>query len=152
MSNKSAASTANIESMRLDKWLWAARFYKTRALAVQSISKGLVQVNDSPCKPAREIRCGDTIALRQGNMPRTVTVEGLSRQRGSATIAQALYTETEASIQLCTQLTQNRRIAPEPAHTQTKKGRPTKRDRRAIQKLTHTQANSWDSRWSAGIE
>lgn len=147
MSSKSAP-TPNTDSMRLDKWLWAARFYKTRAIAVHSINKGQVQVNNSPCKPAREIRCGDTIALRQGNMPRTVIVDALSRQRGSATIAQTLYTETPESIQLRTQLTHNRRIAPEPAHTQTRKGRPTKRDRRALQKLNH----NWDERWSASID
>lgn len=144
MSSKSAQPT---DAMRLDKWLWAARFYKTRALAVHSISKGQVQVNGSPCKPAREIRCGDTIALRQGDMPRTVVVDVLSRQRGSATIAQTLYTETEESLQLRTQLAQNRRIAPEPARSQGK-GRPTKRNRRELQKLNQ----QLNTRWSAGVE
>ena len=62
------------DRMRLDKWLWAARFYKTRALAVEEILKARVQVNGLPCKPARDIRCGDTVSLRQGTLPRTVVV------------------------------------------------------------------------------
>lgn len=70
-------------SMRLDKWLWAARFYKTRALAVEEISKGRVQINSQPCKPARDVRCGDTISLRQGAMPRTVTVQSLSARQSA---------------------------------------------------------------------
>lgn len=147
MSKQPDSTNCHTDAMRLDKWLWAARFYKTRAVAVHSISKGQVQVNGSPCKPAREIRCGDTIALRQGNTPRTVVVDALSRQRGSATIAQTLYSETEASIALRTQLAHNRRIAPEPAHSQTK-GRPTKRDRRALVKLNQ----QLNTRWSAGID
>lgn len=134
-------------SMRLDKWLWVARFYKTRALAVQSIHKGQVQINGSLCKPARDVRCGDTIVLRQGNILRTVVVDALSRQRGSAATAQTLYIETPASLQLRAQLVHNQRIAPEPAHSQAK-GRPTKRDRRALQQLNH----AWDTRWSASID
>lgn len=70
--------------MRLDKWLWCARFYKTRSLAVQEIDKGRVQVNDAAAKPAREIRPGDTVALRQGSVARTVVVRALSGMRGPA--------------------------------------------------------------------
>ena len=92
--------SANTAQMRLDKWLWAARFYKTRSLAVDEIIKGRVQVNGQPCKPARDIRCGDTIALRQGHMPRTVVVQALSAQRGPAAIAQTLYAETAESLAL----------------------------------------------------
>ncbi|HTH10252.1 MAG TPA: RNA-binding S4 domain-containing protein, partial [Acidovorax sp.] len=63
-----------LETMRLDKWLWCARFYKTRSLAAEEIAKGRVTVNDQPAKPARDLRCGDTVALRQGVVPRTVLV------------------------------------------------------------------------------
>lgn len=82
-------------SMRLDKWLWAARFYKTRALAVEEINKGRVQINGQPCKPARDVRCGDTISLRQGAMPRTVTVQSLSARRGPAPLPRRFIPKPE---------------------------------------------------------
>ena len=82
--------------MRLDKWLWAARFYKTRALAVDDIDKGRVQVNGQAAKPSREVRVGDRVALRQGSAARRARgqVLGLSDVRGPAPVAQALYEET----------------------------------------------------------
>lgn len=137
-------------SMRLDKWLWAARFYKTRSLAVEEIGKGRVSVNQSPTKPAREIRIGDTIALRQGAVPRTVQVLALSAMRGPAPIAQTLYAETAESLALRAELAEQRRIAPEPAAAIASRheGRPTKRDRREIDQTRH----QWDSRWSASID
>ena len=88
----------DIESMRLDKWLWCARFYKTRSLAVEEIGKGRITVNGALVKPAREVRCGDTVVLRQGQIPRTVVIRGLSGMRGPAPVAQALYEETAASL------------------------------------------------------
>lgn len=143
-------------SMRLDKWLWAARFYKTRALAVEEILKGRVQVNGQPCKPARDIRCGDTVALCQNQMPRTVTVQALSAQRGPATIAQTLYVETGESLALRQALAEQRRFAPEPAHS-LQQGRPTKRDRRQLQHARqhlHNEptADAWNGRWSASLK
>ena len=127
--------------MRLDKWLWAARFYKTRSLAVEQISKGRVTVNQAAAKASREVRVGDTIALRQGQVPRTVQVLGLSAMRGPAPVAQQLYRETADS------LAEERRLAPEPAASIAlhHDGRPTKRDRRDIERARH----SWDDRWSA---
>ncbi|MDP3604161.1 MAG: RNA-binding S4 domain-containing protein, partial [Polaromonas sp.] len=68
--------------MRLDKWLWAARFYKTRTLATEEIAKGRVRVNSLEVKPARDIKAGDTVAMRQGQVTRTVVIRGLSQQRG----------------------------------------------------------------------
>lgn len=138
---------SEVSSMRLDKWLWAARFYKTRSLAVEQISKGRVTVNASAAKAAREIRVGDTIALRQGNVPKTVKVLGLSNMRGPAPVAQQLYAETADSIAERERLAQERRLAPEPADSIALQhvGRPTKRDRRSIERV-HQQ---WDSRWSA---
>ena len=133
--------------MRLDKWLWCARFYKTRSLAVDEIGKGRVIVNNQPTKAARELRVGDTVALRQGVIERTVVVQGMSPTRGSAPIAQQLYTETEASQKARAQAAEQRRLAPEPASTLVE-GRPTKRDRRQIDQVRH----DWDDRWSASID
>lgn len=78
------------ETMRLDKWLWCARFYKTRGLATEEIGKGRVTVNGQAAKPARDVRAGDTVALRQGPVARTVTVRALSGMRGPAPVAQLL--------------------------------------------------------------
>lgn len=134
------------ESMRLDKWLWCARFYKTRALAVEEIGKGRVMVNGQAAKASRELRPGDTVALRQGVVPRTVVVRGLSGMRGPAVVAQQLYEETPESIASREQAAEMRRLAPEPAAS-LHEGRPTKRDRREID-----QARSWGSRWSASLD
>ncbi len=134
------------ESMRLDKWLWCARFYKTRALAAEEIGKGRVTVNGQAAKASRELRSGDTVALRQGQVPRTVIVRGLSAMRGPAPVAQQLYEETAESIAARAQAAEMRRLAPEPAAT-LQEGRPTKRDRREID-----QARDWGSRWSAAID
>ncbi|ADX46701.1 RNA-binding S4 domain-containing protein [Paracidovorax avenae] len=134
------------ESMRLDKWLWCARFYKTRALAAEEIGKGRVTVNGQAAKASRELRSGDTVALRQGQVPRTVVVRGLSAMRGPAPVAQQLYEETAESIAARAQAAEMRRLAPEPAAT-LQEGRPTKRDRREID-----QARDWGSRWSAAID
>jgi len=128
--------------LRLDKWLWAARFFKTRSLATDEIGKGRVQVNGQPAKPAREIRVADRIELRQSGLVRTVLVQGLSEQRGPAPVAQALYAETPESIALREQAVVRRREAAEPALA-IEHGRPTKRDRRDLA--------DWN-RWSASIE
>ena len=135
--------------VRLDKWLWAARFFKTRSLAAEEIHKGRVSVNGSTAKAAREVRVGDTIALRQGNMPKTVVVRGISGMRGPAAVAQLLYAETEESQQQRLQLTVQRRLAPEPAAaiSQQRQGRPTKRQRRDLD--TARNSGNWGERWSA---
>ncbi len=126
-------------SMRLDKWLWAARFYKTRALAVEEINLGRVRVGGQPVKPARDVRVGDVLSVRTGPVTREVEVQGLSAQRGPAPQAQLLYTETPASVTAREAAAEARRLAPEPAATITQ-GRPTKQDRRRLA--------DWD-RWSA---
>lgn len=137
-----------LASMRLDKWLWCARFYKTRSLAADEIGRGRVTVNGQLAKPARELRCGDTVALRQGVVERTVVVQGLSGQRGPAPVAQQLYAETADSIARRLQQAEQRRLAPEPAATITQ-GRPTKRDRRDIERARE---GGWGDRWSASLE
>ena len=134
--------------MRLDKWLWAARFYKTRSLASEEIGKGRVQVNGIDAKPARDIKVGDTVVMRQGLTLRTVVVQSLSQQRGSAPVAQQLYTETAESIRLREALAEQRRMNPEPASSM-EHGRPTKRDRRSLDKA---QNKNWGERWSASIK
>jgi len=133
-----------MESQRLDKWLWAARFFKTRSLAAEEIGKGRVEVNGQVAKASREVKPGQTIALVQGQMPRTVIVRGLSAMRGSAPVAQQLYAETPESLALRAQLQEQRRQMVEPA-TSITQGRPTKRDRRQIDR-------SWNERWSAGLD
>ena len=101
-----------METMRLDKWLWCARFYKTRSLATEEIGKGRVTVNGQLAKPARDLRCGDTVALRQGPVARTVLVRGLSGARGPAPVAQQLYEETPDSIAAREKAAEMRRLAP----------------------------------------
>lgn len=131
-----------MEGTRLDKWLWAARFYKTRSLASDEIGKGRVAVNGQPAKPAREVRAGDCIELRHGSLPRTVRVLQLSAVRGPASVAQTLYEESPDSIARREQAALERRLGNEPALA-IEQGRPTKRDRR--------QLAQWN-RWSASID
>ena len=123
-----------MDSLRIDKWLWAARFYKTRSLATEDIHKGRVEVNAQAIKPARELKVGDTVAMRQGPVTRTVIVQGLSAQRGPAPVAQQLYEETVESRQGREHAAEQRRLGTEPAHSR-EAGRPTKRDRREIEKV-----------------
>ncbi len=125
--------------LRLDKWLWAARFYKTRSLAAEEIARGRIEVNGQTAKASREVHEGDQIAMRQPQHPRTVRVKGLSGVRGPAPVAQALYEETAESIALRAKMAEQRRFGTEPAQA-IEQGRPTKRDRR--------QLADWD-RWSA---
>jgi ribosome-associated heat shock protein Hsp15 len=127
---------------RLDKWLWAARFFKTRGLAVDEIGKGRVRVNGQVAKASKEMRIGDLVELRQGDLQRTLQVLGLSAQRGPAPVAQALYAETPESLAARDNLAAHRRLNPEPALS-IEQGRPTKRDRR--------QLADWN-RWSASAE
>ena len=133
-----------MDSVRIDKWLWAARFFKTRSLATEAVHKGHVQVNGADVKASREVRAGDLVAVLQAQVARTVMVRGLSGQRGSASIAQTLYEETAESLQLRAAEAERRRLSPEPARA-IEHGRPTKRDRRALQK-------DWGDRWSASLD
>jgi ribosome-associated heat shock protein Hsp15 len=130
------------QGVRLDKWLWAARFFKTRSLAIEEIGRGRVVVNGRAAKPSREVRLGDTIELRQGQLARTVEVTGVSSVRGPAPVAQTLYRETADSLAAREAAAAARRLAPEPAES-IAQGRPTKRERR--------QLADWD-RWSASAD
>jgi ribosome-associated heat shock protein Hsp15 len=132
--------------VRLDKWLWAARFYKTRSLAAEEAARGRVTVNGLAAKPARELRVGDLVALAQGDQRRSVRVLALSAVRGPATVAQGLYEESPESIAARALAAEQRRLAPEPA-TSIAQGRPTKRDRRDF-----GQARARWQRWSASLD
>ena len=135
------------ERVRLDKWLWAARFFKTRALAAEAADRGRIEVNGAAAKPARELHVGDSLVLRQdGGITRTVTIRALSAQRGPAPVAQALYEETAESLAERQRAADARRLAPEPAQS-IEQGRPTKRDRRALERTQ----DQWQ-RWSASID
>ena len=136
-----------MNSMRIDKWLWAARFFKTRSLATDDINKGRVQVNGQVAKPARDVKAQDTVVIRHGDMTRTVLVLGLSQVRGSAPVAQALYQETPESLALRAKVSEQRHLAREPALS-IEHGRPTKRDRRELQRA----GQGWGDRWSASVD
>ena len=133
-----------MDSLRIDKWLWAARFYKTRSLAAEEIGKNRVQVNGQDAKASREVKLGDRVRLRQGHVEREVVVRGVSATRGPAPVAQQLYEETPESLHAREVAAQQRRVAMEPALS-IEQGRPTKRDRRQMDK-------AWNERWSAGLD
>ena len=133
-----------MDKIRIDKWLWAARFYKTRSLATDEIGKGRVEINGQTAKASREVKVGDIVSTRQGDITRTLRVLGLSDQRGPAPVAQALYEETPESIALREKTSIQRRLAREPALS-IEQGRPTKRERRQMDK-------AWGERWSASLD
>lgn len=136
-----------MDRLRIDKWLWAARFYKTRSLAAEDIGKHRVQVNGDIAKASREVKAGDMVAMRHNAMVRTVVVRGLSKQRGPAPTAQLLYEETPDSLLAQEKAREERRLGSEPALT-IAQGRPTKRERRDLDDAAH----GWGNRWSASLE
>jgi ribosome-associated heat shock protein Hsp15 len=133
-----------MDALRIDKWLWAARFFKTRSLASDEIGKNRVQVNGQDAKASREVKPGDTVRMRQGHVERTVRVIGISAVRGPAPVAQLLYEETAESLAQRQKQAEMNRLSREPALS-IEQGRPTKRDRRQMEK-------TWDDRWSASID
>ncbi|NMM37207.1 MAG: RNA-binding S4 domain-containing protein [Glaciimonas sp.] len=120
------------DNVRIDKWLWAARFFKTRSLATDAVDSGKVRWNDERVKPARNLKPGDMLAINNGATEWEVEVVGLSDLRGSAPQAQKLYAETLKSSAKRQNETEQRRLFHEP--TSEIKGRPTKRDRRLLDK------------------
>lgn len=152
MNPAQTASTA--DRVRLDKWLWAARFFKTRSLASDEIDKGRVKINGQTAKASREPKVGDEIEFKTGYSSRTVVVRALSTVRGPASQATLLYEETAASVLARVQAAEQHRLAPEPAHA-IAQGRPTKRDRRQLQDLrssTDRPQADWNARWSAALD
>lgn len=119
-------------SVRIDKWLWAARFFKTRSAAQQAVEGGKVRVNGERVKPAKELRAGDELLIHIGQAEWTIRVEQLSDKRGPATVARTLYAEDEASRARREEQAALRKLAADPA--QDRHGRPTKRDRRELER------------------
>ena len=126
---------SSLEKMRLDKWLWAARFFKTRSLATEAVDQGRVKFNGDRVKPSREIKLGDRLDIQQGEEAWEVTVRMLSMQRGPAPVAQQLYEEAPGSLARRQQMAAERKLSVSP--TAGIRGRPTKRDRRQIHRFTH---------------
>lgn len=120
-------------TVRLDRWLWAARFYKTRALATAAVAGGKVQVNGARAKPAKALRVGDRVLVRQPPFEFALVVRELSGRRGGAAVAAALYLEDAASRTARERLALQLRL--EPTITYTGKGRPTKKARREIERF-----------------
>lgn len=130
--SQSQDNSGELKRVRLDKWLWAARFYKTRAIAKQAIDGGKVHCEGSRSKPSKEIEVGMQISLRQGGEDKTVVVSALSEQRRGAPQAQLLYQETSESLARRQQIAEQRRA--QPRHWQAA-GKPNKRERRLIHKF-----------------
>lgn len=123
------------DSVRIDKWLWAARFFKTRSLATDAVDGGKIRINDERIKPARGVKIGDRLDIDNGAAEWEVVVRALADKRGSASVAQTLYAETEKSIAERQKKAEQRKFFREPGEAI--KGRPTKRDRRQLDKSNH---------------
>jgi ribosome-associated heat shock protein Hsp15 len=129
-----------MDSVRVDKWLWAARFYKTRALATDAVLGGHVQVNGVRVKPAKDVRVGDAMQIRIGTIEWTIDVRGLADRRGPASVARALYEEREDSKDARERQVMQRRLA-KPIGADLG-ARPTKQDRRRLDSLRRAQRRS----------
>jgi ribosome-associated heat shock protein Hsp15 len=123
-----------MDSVRVDKWLWAARFFKTRSLATEAVTGGKVDVNGERAKPAKPVRPGDEIRLRLGPYEHTLIVRQLGERRGPVSVAASLYEETEASRAERERLAAQLRLAPS-GFVYENKGRPTKKDRRDLSRF-----------------
>lgn len=134
MSQQSPDKSTAPDKIRIDKWLWAARFYKTRSLAITAIKTGKVLLGTERIKPSREIGVGDTLLIKQGVYSKTVQVLALSGKRGPASVAQTLYQETEQSVTERAQLQEM--LKAQPGIRRPGQGRPTKKERRQIIQFT----------------
>jgi ribosome-associated heat shock protein Hsp15 len=126
----------DVEKFRIDKWLYAARFFKTRSLAAEAIESGKVHINGARVKPAKTVAIGDMLIIRIAHYQYEIKVLALSNKRGSASEAQQLYQETDASRKAREVLAEQIKIQPQQFYT---KGRPTKRDRREIDRFKNRQ-------------
>ena len=123
--------------VRLDKWLWAARFFKTRSLATEAVNGGKVELNGERAKPSKEVKVGDAIRVRLAPYEHVVNVRALGERRGSAAVAATLYEETEASKAARDKLREQLKSAP--AFLYEEGGRPTKKDRRDLARFVDRQ-------------
>jgi ribosome-associated heat shock protein Hsp15 len=124
----------NVESIRIDKWLWAARFFKTRSLAADAVAGGKIEINGERSKPSRVVRIGDRLTIRRGPYEWTIIVAAVSRLRGPAPQAQSLYQETAESVGKRETLAAQMKLTQSPEFNSS--GRPSKKDRREIGKFT----------------
>jgi ribosome-associated heat shock protein Hsp15 len=122
------------DRVRIDKWLWAARFFKTRSLATEAVDGGKVEINGERAKPSKLVKPGDELRLRLGPYEHILIVRALGERRGPASVAQSLYEETSASKEAREKLSAQLRMAP-AAFVYEEKGRPTKKDRRDLSKF-----------------
>ena len=132
------------DAIRFDKWLWAARFFKTRSLASEAVERGKVRIDDQRIKPARTVRVGDRVVIQRGDERIEFVVRGLSGVRGSAPVAQQMYDETPESRARREQASVQRRLSRDPAAMI--KGRPSKRDARALRRMTGTPTSTDSSK------
>jgi len=130
--NTASEKNSELRRLRLDKWLWAARFYKTRSVAKQAIDGGKVYCEGGRCKPGKEVEIGMEVRLRQGFDEKTVTIKALSEQRRGAPEAQLLYEETEESTEARLKLAAQRKA--QPSHGPST-GKPNKKNRRLIHRF-----------------
>ena len=137
MSRQPDSAARDDDRVRIDKWLWAARFFKTRSIAAEAVSGGKVELNGTRPKASKELRIGDTLRIRLGPFIHSVTVRALSDRRGPATVAAQLYDESEESIAARAALRAQHALAPTPQYDD--RGRPTKKDRRALSAMEERQ-------------
>lgn len=130
----------NDASVRVDRWLWAARFFKTRSLAKQAVEGGKVHLDGQRIKPAKTVQVGQTLKIRRGTVEQVIVIRALSEQRGPAPVAQALYAETDESIEAREAVRARR--AMERAGLKVPSTKPSKRDRRELSRL-----KSLDEQW-----
>ncbi len=121
-----------LDETRIDKWLWAARFFKTRSQATAAVTGGKVELNGDTAKPSKTVKAGDRIRLRLGPSEYRLTVTAIGERRGSATVAQSLYEESAESIAARQKIAAERRFASAPTYEE--KGRPSKKDRRDLER------------------
>jgi ribosome-associated heat shock protein Hsp15 len=126
-----------VETVRIDKWLWAARFFKTRSLATDAVAGGHVRINGERVKPSKDVRLADVVEVRIGELRWTVVVEGVAERRGPASVAATLYEETPESLAARQRHAAERRLARPPGSDQGP--RPTKQDRRRLEALRRSQ-------------
>lgn len=124
-----------LTSERIDKWLWAARFFKTRSLAQEAVELGRVKLNGERVKPSKEVKLSDKLEIHRGEDIFEVLVVGFNLQRGPAAVARTLYMETEEGQKRRLELAELRKLAVEPALDRSSKGRPTKREGRELRRL-----------------
>ena len=134
MAKPTAPDASTPGRVRIDKWLWAARFFKTRSLAADAVTAGKIEVNEERVKPAKLVQVGDSVSVRLGPYLHVVHVRAISERRGPASVAATLYEETAESSTARAKLAEQLRMAP-AAFVYEEKGRPTKRDRREIDRF-----------------